>query len=83
MFIDRFSQLRGKLEDLGGRVKDRSTTKVKSLIEVPFVTCLKVPVLRFNVNFISSRQRVPRPSYPFRGKFGEQVKGRTPNKLIT
>ena len=33
------------------------------------------------MNLISSRQRVPRPSYPIRGKFGEQVKGPSPKEL--
>ena len=55
--------------------------KLKSLIEVPFVTRLKVQVLMFNMSLISSRQRVPRPSYPFRGNLGDQVKGRSPKKL--
>ena len=41
----------------------------------------KVQVLWFNTNLIPSRQRVPRPSYPFRGKLGDQVKGRSPRKL--
>ena len=49
--------------------------KLKSLIEVPYVTRLKVQVLRFNMNLISSRQRVPRPSYQFRLKFGRSGKG--------
>ena len=68
-------------ENLGEQVKGRPMRKLKSLIEVPYVTRLKVQVLRFNINLISSRQRFPRPSYPFRGKFGDQVKGHSPKKL--
>ena len=49
--------------------------KLKSLIEVPYVTRLKVQVLSLNMNLISSRQRVPRLSYRFPGKFGGTGKG--------
>ena len=55
--------------------------KLKSLIEVPYVMRLNVQVLSLNMNLISSQKRVPRPSYPFRGKFGDQVKGRSLKKL--
>ena len=41
-------------ENLGEQVKGRPTSKVKSLTEVPYVTRLKVQVLRFNMNLISS-----------------------------
>ena len=42
---------------------------------VPYVAHLIVQVLSFNMNLISSLYCVPRPSYPFRGKFGKSVKG--------
>ena len=78
MFLDRFVQFG---ENLGEQVKGRPTRKLQSLIEIPYVTCLKVQVLRFNMDLISSWYRVPRPSYPLRGEFGDQVKGRSPKKL--
>ena len=78
MYLDRVIHFG---ESLGEQVKGRPTRKLKSLIEFHYVTCLKVRVLRFNVNLISSRQRVPIPSYLLRGKFGDQVKGRSPKKL--
>ena len=40
-----------------------------------YVAHLKVQVPSFNMNLISSPQCVPRPSYPFRGKFGRSGKG--------
>ena len=72
MFLDRVVHFG---ENLGEQVKGRPTRKVKSLVEIPYVTRLNVQVLKFNMNLISSWKRVPRPSYPFRGKFGDQVKG--------
>ena len=42
---------------------------------------LKVQVLSLNMNLVSSQQRVARSSYPFRGKFGDQVKGRSQKNL--
>ena len=78
MFLDRVVHLG---ENLGEQVKGRPARKLKSLIEVSYVTRLNVQVLRFNMNLISSRKRVPRPSYPFRGKFGDQVKGRSAKNL--
>ena len=78
MFLDRVFHFG---ENLGEEVKGRPTRKVKSLTEVSYVTRLKVQVLRFNMNLIPSRLGVPRPSYPFRGKFGDQVKGRSAKKL--
>ena len=48
---------------------------LKSLIEVPNVVHVKVHVLSFNMNMISSQQRVLTPSYPFLGKFGREGKG--------
>ena len=57
-------------ENLGERVKVLSPKNLKSLIEVSNVAYLKVQVLSFNMNLISSPYRVPRPSYLFGGKFG-------------
>ena len=62
MFLDRVVYLE---ENLGEQVKGRPTRKLKSLMEVPYVTRLKVQVLSLDMNLISSRERVPRPSYPF------------------
>ena len=62
-------------EILGDKEKGRSTKKPKSLMDVPNVAQLKVQVLSFNMNLISSPKRIPRPSYPFRGKFGRSGKG--------
>ena len=59
MFLDQVVHFE---ENLGEQVKGRPTSKVKSLIEVPYLTRLKVQVLRFNMNLILSRQCVPRPS---------------------
>ena len=63
------------LKNLGYQEKGPLTIKQKSLIEVPYVVYLKVQVLSFNKNLISSSQRVPRASYPFRLKFGGSGKG--------
>ena len=41
-------------ENLGKQVKGRPARKLKSLIEVPYVTRLKIQVLRFNMILISS-----------------------------
>ena len=71
MFLDQVI-LFGK--NLGYQVKDRSQKKLKLLIEVPYVAHLKVQVLIFNMNVFSSPYRVPRPSYPFREKFGRSGK---------
>ena len=78
MFLDRFVNFG---ENLGEQVKGRPTRKLKSLIEVHYVMCLKAQVLSLNMNLISSRYRVPRPSYPFRGNFGDQIKGCSPKKI--
>ena len=51
MFLDRVT-LFG--ETLGDLVKGRSTKKLESLIEVPNVVHVKVHVLSFNMNLISS-----------------------------
>ena len=61
VFLNQFTNL-GK--NLGDQVKDRSPKKVKSLIRLPYVARLKVPVLSFNMKLISSRYRVPRQTYP-------------------
>ena len=59
----------------------RSPKRLKSLIEVPYVVNVKVHVLCLNMILISSPQHVPTPSHPFRGNLGDQVKGRSPQKL--
>ena len=62
-------------ENFGRSGKGLFAEKLKSLIEVPYVAHLKVQVLSFNMNLIFSLQRVPRPGYPFRYKFGRSGKG--------
>ena len=57
------------------------TKKLKSLLGVPYVAHLKMQVLSCNMNLISSPQRAPRPSYPFRGKFWRSGKGSFTEKL--
>ena len=59
----------------------RLPKKLKSLIEVPCVAHLKVHVLNFNMNLVSSPQGVLRPTYPFQGKLDDQEKDRSPKKL--
>ena len=61
----------------------RSPKKLKSLIEVPYVVAVKVHVLSFNMILISSPYCVPTLSYPFRGNLEDQVKCRSPKKLIS
>ena len=65
MFLDRVVHF-GK--NLGEQVKGRPTTKLKSLIEVPYVKCLEIQVLSCNMNLFYSPLHVPRPSYPFQDK---------------
>ena len=65
-------------ENLGEQVKGHPTKKLKSLIELPYVTGLKVQVLRFNMNLTC----VPRPSCPFHGKFGRTCNGSSNEKAI-
>ena len=77
VFLDRVIRF-GKI--LGDQVEGRSPKNLKSLIEVPYVLRVNVHVLIFNTILISSRFRVPRPSYPFWLKFVDQVKGRSPKK---
>ena len=57
-------------EILGDQEKGRSPKNLKSLMDVPIVVHLIVQVLSFNMNLIFSAKRIPRPSYPFGGKFG-------------
>ena len=71
MFLDRVVHF-GK--NLGNQVKGRSPKKLKLLIAFPYVAHLVVKVLSFNMNLNSSPYRVPRPSIPFRGKFGRSSK---------
>ena len=59
----------------------RSAKKLKTLIEFPYIVDVKVHVLSFNMNLVSSPQCVPRPSYPFRGKLGVFEKDRPPTKI--
>ena len=68
-------------ENLGDQVKDRSPKKLKSLFRVPYVVHLKVQLLSFNMILISSPLHVPRPSYPFWGKFGRSGKGSLTGKV--
>ena len=65
------SPLRG---NIGDQVRCRSPIKLKQMIELPLLKQLKVQVVIFNMNLFSSPQRVPRPSYPFREKFGRSGK---------
>ena len=51
VFLDKFIHF-GK--NLGDQVMDRSTKKVKSLIEVPYVALLKVEYPSFNMKLFSS-----------------------------
>ena len=67
MFLERVTHFG---ETLGDPVKGRSPKKLETLIEVPNVVHVKVHVQSFNMNLISSPQRIPRPSFPLRGKFG-------------
>ena len=59
MLLDRVGNLG---ENVGEKVKGHPTRKLKSLIEIPYVTRLKVQVLSLNINLISSLERGPRPS---------------------
>ena len=72
MFLDRVINFG---ETLGDKVKGRSPKKLESLIEIPNVVHVKVHVQSFNMILLSSPQRVPRPSYPFRRNFGRSGKG--------
>ena len=71
MFLDRVIHFGGKLGDYE---KDCSPDKLKSLIKVPYIANQKVEVVSFNMILISSPLHVPRPSCPFWGNLGEQVK---------
>ena len=61
-------------ENLGDQEKGHFPKKLKSLIEVPYVLQVKVQVLSFNTILTSSPKRLPRPTYPFPGKFGRSGK---------
>ena len=65
---------------MGDKVKGHSPKKLKKVIEVPNVANLKVQVVSFIMMLISSPQCVPRPSCPFRGKFGRTGKGTSNEK---
>ena len=52
VFLDRVIHFSKKL---GDQEKGRSTRKLKSLIEVPYIAHLKVQVLIFNMNLFSSQ----------------------------
>ena len=60
---------------MGRQEKGRSPKNLKSLMEVPYVVNLKVQVVSFILNLISSPKRTPRLSYPFREKLGRSGKG--------
>ena len=60
---------------MGDQEKGRSPKKLKSLMDVPNVAHLKIQVVSFDMNLISSTKRIPRPSYPFGGKLGRSGKG--------
>ena len=77
MFLDRVTCFG---VNLGDQENCRSPKNLKSLTEVPYVAHLKVQVLSFNMNLISSPYRVPRPSCQFRGKFGRTGKGSSNEK---
>ena len=66
---------------MGDQVKSLSQKILKSLIEDPYGAHPKVQVLIFNLTLFSSPYRVPRSSYPFRQKFGDQGKCRSQKKL--
>ena len=68
-------------ETLGDQVKVRSPKNLESLIEVPNVVHVKVHVLSFNMNLISSPLRVLTPCYPFRNELGDNVRGSSPKNL--
>ena len=72
MFLDRVLHFRGNLLDL---VKGRPLKKLNFLIEVTYVEHLKVHVFSFNVILLSSPQRDPRRSYPFRRNTRRSGKG--------
>ena len=72
MFLDQVIHF---VKNLGNQVKGHSPIKIKSLIEVPYLTHLKVQVLSFNMNLISSPFCVPRPSQPFWERLGRSGKG--------
>ena len=55
--LDRVTHFRIYLGDQG---MCRSPKNLKPLIEVPYVVDVKVHVLSFNMNLISSLQRIPR-----------------------
>ena len=71
MFLDRVIHFG---ETLGDQEKGPSPKKLESLIEVPSVVHVKVHVPSLNMILISSLWCVPRPSYPFRKKFGRSGK---------
>ena len=71
MFLDRVIHFG---ETLGDQVNARSLKKLESLIEVPNVVHVKVHALSFSMILITSPQRVPTPSYPFRKGLGDKVK---------
>ena len=71
------------LGKFGDQVKGRSPKKLKQLIVVPYVAHLKIQVLSCNMNLTSSPQQAPRPSYPFRRKFGRSGKGSFTEKAKT
>ena len=67
-------------QNFGRTVKGSFTVKLKSLIVVPLAH-LKVRVLSFNMNLISSPYPVPRRSYSLGGNLGDRENCRSPKKL--
>ena len=78
MFLDQVIHF-GKY--LGDQVKRRSPKELKSLTEFPYLALLSVQALSFNVTLFPFPQRVPRPSYSFREKFGRSGKCRSQKNL--
>ena len=58
-------------------IQHQFTTRRKSyfLIQVPYVCLVKVHIFSINMSLLSSTQRVPRASYPFRRNIGRSDKG--------
>ena len=78
MFVDRVIHFG---ENLGDQVKGRSQKTLKSLLEVPYVAHLEVQVVSFIMNLIFFRSVFLDRVIYLRENLGDQVKGRSPNKL--
>ena len=71
MFLDRVIRLGENLYD---QENCCSPKKLISMIGAPSVAHLNIEVPSFKMILISAPLRVPRPSYPFREKFGRSGK---------